>query len=108
MVRVLLAFALAFGWTTCSIDFALAFVQATLMDPVWIHLPCGFLSSKGPETRLRFVKSLYGLSVAPCLWYKHLRDGLLTVGLTQSRNDQYLFYGLIFLWLAILMTAKSW
>jgi hypothetical protein len=64
-VRVLLAFTLTFGWTTCSIDFASAFVQAKLKDPVWIHLPHGFRSLKGPNTCLRLVKSLYGLSVRP-------------------------------------------
>jgi hypothetical protein len=92
-VRVLLAFALTFGWTTCSIDFASAFVQAKLKDPVWIHLPRGFRSSKGDGMCLRLVKSLYGLSVAPRLWFEHLRDGLLAIGLIQSKYDQCLFYG---------------
>jgi hypothetical protein len=85
MLRLLLAFALTFVWTTCSIDFASGFVQAKLKDPVWIHLPRGFRSSKGDRTCLRLVKSLYGLSVAPRLWFEHLRDGLLPVGLTQSK-----------------------
>jgi hypothetical protein len=92
-VRVLLAFALTFGWTTCSIDFASAFVQAKLKDPVWIHLPRGFRSARGDGMCLRLVKSLYGLSVAPRLWFEHLRDGLLAVSLTQSKYDQCLFYG---------------
>jgi hypothetical protein len=47
-VWVLLAFDLTFGWTTCWIDFVSAFVQAKLKDPVCIHLPHGFRSSKGP------------------------------------------------------------
>jgi hypothetical protein len=93
MVWVLLAFALTFGWTTCSIYFSSAFVQAKLKDPVWIHLPRGFRSSKGPQTCLQLVKSPYGLSVAPHLWFKHLQDSLLAVGLTQSKYDQCLFYG---------------
>jgi hypothetical protein len=42
---------------------------------------------------LRLVKSLYGLSVAPRLWFEHLRDGLLAIGLIQSKYDQCLFYG---------------
>jgi hypothetical protein len=92
-IRFLLVFALAFGWTTCSIDFASAFVQAKLKDPVWIHLPRGFHSAKGTGTCLRLNKSLYGLSVAPRLWFEHLRDTFLAMGLTQSKYDKCLFYG---------------
>ena len=38
-------------------------------------------------------RSLYGLSVAPRLWFEHLRDLLLSIGLVQSTFDQCLFYG---------------
>ena len=38
-VRLFLILSLKFKWCTCSIDFANAFVQATLKSPVWIHLP---------------------------------------------------------------------
>jgi hypothetical protein len=38
-VRIFLVLSLTLGWYTCSIDFANAFVQATLDDPVWVHLP---------------------------------------------------------------------
>jgi hypothetical protein len=89
----MLVFALTFGWVTCSIDFASAFVQAKLKEPVWIHLPRGFKSARGERTCLRLVKSLYGLSVAPRLWFEHLRDNLIALGLTQSKHDQCLFYG---------------
>jgi Reverse transcriptase (RNA-dependent DNA polymerase) len=91
-VRFLLVFALSFDWITTSIDFASAFVQATLDQPVWIHLPRGYRSSLGPNTCLRLVKSLYGLSVAPRLWFEHLSRALKAIGLTQSRYDQCLFY----------------
>jgi hypothetical protein len=89
----LLAFALTFGWTICSIDFASAFVQAKLKDQVWIHLPPGFRSLKGDGMCLCLVKSLYGLLVAPRLWFEHLQDGLLAIGLIQSKYNQCLFYG---------------
>jgi hypothetical protein len=89
----MLVFALTFGWVTCSIDFASAFVQAKLKEPVWIHLPRGFKSARGEKMCLRLVKSLYGLSVAPQLWFEHLRDNLTALGLTQSKHDQCLFYG---------------
>ncbi|GKY94961.1 hypothetical protein MPSEU_000460700 [Mayamaea pseudoterrestris] len=92
-IRVLLVIALTLDWHTCSVDFASAFVQAELQDPVWIHLPRGFRSSKGANMCLKLKKSLYGLAVAPRLWFEHLRDALLRMGLKQSKFDQCLFYG---------------
>jgi hypothetical protein len=91
--RLLLTFALVLDWSTSSIDFASAFVQAKLNEPVWIHLPRGFKSSKGPNTCLQLKKSLYGLSVAPRLWYEHLSDALKAIGLKQSAFDKCLFFG---------------
>jgi hypothetical protein len=42
---------------------------------------------------LRLKKSLYGLTQAPRLWFKHLTAALETLGLKQSAYDQCLFYG---------------
>ena len=92
-IRLILVLSLTLDWPACSIDFASAFVQAKLSEPVWIHLPRGFRSNKGSDTCLRLLKSLYGLSVAPRLWYEHLRDALLKLGLRQSAYDPCLFYG---------------
>ena len=94
-VRLFLVLALTLGWATCSIDFSSAFVQANLAVPVWIHLPRGFKSHKqGNHSRtcLKLVKSLYGLSVAPRLWYEHIREALLKQGLKQSATDPCLLY----------------
>ena len=38
-VHLFLVLSLTWGWTTCSIDFASAFVQAKLENLVWIHVP---------------------------------------------------------------------
>ena len=89
-VRFFLVFSLTFGWTTCSIDFANAFVQAPLHDPVWIHLPRGFRSGKKQAVCLKLLKSLYGLSTAPRLWHQHLFATLLELGFKQSLFDQCL------------------
>ena len=93
-VRLFLVLSLTLGWQTCSIDFSSAFVQANLTDPVWIHLPRGFKSDQPSDQRtcLRLVKSLYGLSVAPRLWYQHIREALLLQGLKQSATDSCLLY----------------
>jgi hypothetical protein len=91
-VRLFLVLSLVLEWQTVSVDFASAFVQAPLKDPIWIHLSRGFRSNLGPKTCLRLKKSLYGLAIAPRLWYKHLFEALLhpDFGLTQSTIDPYL------------------
>ncbi len=71
-----------------------AFVQANLTDPVWIHMPRGFKSDQPSDQRtcLRLVKSLYGLSVTPRLWYQHICKALPLQGLKQSATDSCLLY----------------
>ena len=79
-VRLFLVLSLTWGWTTCSIDFASAFVQAKLENPVWIHVPRGFRSTLPGKTCLRLRKSLYGLRIAPRLWSQHFAEGPSQVG----------------------------
>ena len=91
-VRLFLVLSLTLDWQTCTIDFSSAFVQAPLADPVWIHLPRGFRSELGSNTCLRLLKSLYGLSVAPRLWYEHLSDALREEDFKSCANDPCLLY----------------
>ena len=86
-VRLFLVLALTLNWNTSSIDFSSAFVQARLHDPVWIHLPRGFTTSNGKGQCLRLLKSLYGLTVAPRLWYQHLTQALLDFGFKPTVDD---------------------
>ena len=60
------------GWSsTISINFTNAFAQSILKTPVWIHLPCCFVSKLGPGTcLLRLRRSLYGLRGSPRLFYQ--------------------------------------
>ena len=93
-VRLFLVLSITLNWDTCSIDFSSAFVQAQLTDPVWIHTPHGFRTEhQGAQRKcLKLVKSLYGLSVAPRLWFEHVREALLKQGLKQSIiNPCFLF-----------------
>ena len=75
------------GWYTCSIDFSNAFIQATLEYPTFIHLPRGFRGRGNCKTFLKLKKSLYGLAVAPRLWYQHIWAALKELGLKASAHD---------------------
>ena len=91
-VRLFLVLSLTLAWKTSTIDFSSAFVQAPLADPVWIQLPRGFRSEQGSNTCLRLLKSLYGLSVAPRLWYQHLSEALREEGFKPCANDPCLLF----------------
>ena len=91
-VRLFLISALKMGWQTQSIDFSNAFVQSDLDHPVWIHLPRGFHSTIPGKSCLKLVKSLYGLSVAPKLWYQLVLKALKAMGFKQSSIDACLFF----------------
>ena len=90
-IRLFLILSMLLGWDTSNIDFSQAFVQAALAVPVWIHLPRGFhddSTTPGPKRCLKLLKSLYGLSEAPRLWYLHLFNALINdLGFTQSTID---------------------
>ena len=91
-----MAVSLKYGYHTRSIDFSSAFVQAKLEKPVWIHLPRGqypeHFGDDVSDKCLELQKSLYGLSIAPKLWYEHLRERLLARGFKASSFDPCLFY----------------
>ena len=87
-IRLFLILSMLLKWDTKSIDFSQAFVQAKLDYPVWIHLPRGFHTQTKNKQCLKLVKSLYGLSEAPRLWYLHLFDALINkLGFIQSKID---------------------
>jgi hypothetical protein len=91
-VRLFLVLSLVLDWYTCSIDFSSAFVQATLEKSVWLHVPRGFQSERTGKTILRLNKSIYGLSVAPKLWYEHLFKALKEDGFVVSKFDSCLLF----------------
>ena len=91
-VRLFLVLSLVLDWYTCSIDFSSAFVQATLEKSVWLHVPRGFQSERDGKTILRLNKSIYGLSVAPKLWYEHLFKALKEDGFVVSKFDPCLLF----------------
>ena len=91
-VHLFLVLTTVLNWTTCSCNFTNAFVQATLPEPIWIHLPRGFRSQRPTKTCLKLNKSQYGLTIAPQLWYQHLLSALKDMGFSQSTHNPCLLY----------------
>lgn len=91
-VRFFLVLAMIMGWKTVSVDWANAFIQATLKKPMYMATPRGFRSKLGNNGCLRLLKSLYGSKFAPRNWYTHLRKALLQLGLKESAIDPCLLY----------------
>ena len=91
-VRFFLVISIMLGWTTVSVDWANAFIQAKLKEHMYMNTPRGFLNKYGSAGCLRVTKSLYGSKFAPRNWYVHLRGALLQLGLKESPIDKCLFY----------------
>ena len=83
------------SWVTVSIDFSNAFIQSDLPEgeEIWMSIPRGFVSTKGPGYCLKLVKSVYGLKSAPQLWHNHSSEAFKAMGLVQSEYDPCLWYG---------------
>ena len=86
-VRLFLALSLILNWTTITIDFSNAFVQATLEEDTYIHIPRGFKSTLPGKRCLKLIKSLYGKANSPRLWHLHILKILLSLGFKQSQYD---------------------
>jgi len=87
-VRLFLALSLILGWQTTTIDFSNAFVQATLSEDAFIHIPRGFVSQMPGRTCLKLIKSIYGKANSPRLWYLHVVGILKSLNFVQSQHDQ--------------------
>ena len=92
-VRSFLMTSLMMGRVTTTIDFTSAFVQSSYPHPVWMHMPQGYRSSKGPGYCLELRKSLYGDARCPKLWFDHISKYFRKLGLKQSSYDPCLWYG---------------
>jgi len=77
-LRFLLAIATILDLEIHQMDVDLAFLQASLMEKIYIEQPEGFVDANHPEWVCLLLQSLYGLKQAPFEWNqlldKHLRS----------------------------------
>ena len=92
-VRLLLIVASINQIPTRSIDFVLAFLQATLDVPVYMELPFGFTPNSGSRKGmvLKVIKNLYGLKNASLNWFEMLQKRLQDRGFVGSKIDPCVF-----------------
>ena len=95
-VCIFLVLSLLLGWTTKALDFDNAFIQAKLDHECFAYLPRGYHSMMalrpGDQACLKLNKSVYGLRVAPKLWFEHLKQGLTELGFKSSSYDECFLY----------------
>jgi hypothetical protein len=89
-IRMVLFVMAALSLSSFQLDVKSAFVQACLLESVYL-IPCRE-AGLPPGTILRCLKSLYGLPQAGANWYQLLKKTLLSAGLTESVHDGCLFY----------------
>ena len=91
-IRFFLCLSMKLSWSTVSVDWANAFIQATLKEPMYMNTPRGFINKFGSYGCLRVTQSIYGSKFAPRNWYMHLRESLLKLGMQESPFDKCLLY----------------
>ena len=87
--RLLMAIAAAFGLHAYQYDVLNAFLNAPLEQLVYVRTPELFIAQMGELLELK--RALYGLKNAPLLWYRHLKDTLIRLGLRLVQDVPCLF-----------------
>lgn len=99
----MLALTLLNGWYTQQLDFVLAYPQAKMKTQVYMQIPAHFkvknnalcqnkLAPRLHNHVLLLLQNLYGLKDTGLTWHKHLKQGLIRFGFTQSKVNPCLFY----------------
>jgi hypothetical protein len=84
-----MALAAAFGLKAYQYDVLNAFLNATLNKPVYVQTPEPYVKQLGKILELK--RALYELKDAPLLWYKHLKETLIKLGLRPVKDVPCLF-----------------
>ena len=87
--RLLFALMILNNWTCHQMDVSTAFLNGDVLEEIYIHPPQGY-PHRGKVFRL--LKALYGLKQSPRLWYRKLRQWLVSNGWEISKYDECVFY----------------
>jgi hypothetical protein len=87
--RFLIALTAAFSLKAYQYDVLNAFLNAPLDKLVFVRTPDPYVEELGKLLELK--RALYGLKDAPLLWYKHLKETLIKLGLRPVKDVPCLF-----------------
>jgi len=103
-IRLVLVLASILNLYSCQVDFAQAFPQARLSDPVYLKIPQGWYvdddnnlqkhadaKHRDREHYIQLLKNLYGCKQGARNWWKHLSKGLIARGFHPSATDNCLY-----------------
>ena len=91
-LRLVLALAVARGWSLRQIDVSNAFLHGYLSEDVYMQQPPGFKDARFPSHVCKLQRALYGLKQSPRAWYARLSARLLALGFASSKADTSLFF----------------
>ena len=94
IIRLFLILSILFSWKTRQIDFVLAYPQAPIPRETYMELPRG-INMPGLDRNkhcLELLQNMYGGKDAGRAWFRHLKKGLESIGFTQSRTQDCVFF----------------
>ena len=90
-IKLVLSIAAHFDLELKQLDFDTAFLNASLIEDVYMEQPDGFHVG-GPNIVCKLHKALYGLKQAPHDWNHTLHSSLVKLGYTRSRCDPCVYF----------------
>ncbi|GLT59369.1 hypothetical protein SLA2020_321900 [Shorea laevis] len=90
-IQTILSITVSRGWKIHQLDINNAFLYGKIDDQLFLQQPVGFIYPNLPHHVCWLHKSLYRLKQAPRMWFRELKDFLVSHGFTNSRSDSSLF-----------------
>jgi hypothetical protein len=93
-VRTILAMVILQQWHVRQVDYVQAYPQAPAARKLYMEIPkgCEVEGHPSSEWLLEVHRNIYGGKDAGRVWYKHLREKLLSIGFAVSQHDECVFY----------------
>ena len=93
-IRLMITFAINYGWKMRQIDFVMAYTQAPIEQDLYMDLPQGLdpITGNRKDYVLKLKKNIFGQKQAGRVWNQFLTDKLRSIGFTPSNVDECVFY----------------
>lgn len=89
---MVLSLAFSNNWSLKQLDVHNAFLNDELDEIVYMKQLHDFENSTNPYLVRKLTKALYGLKLAPRIWFNKLSESLKDLGFTKSKVDPFMFF----------------